>query len=41
MKEYRIGEILKNRRIELGLTQEEVSAGIYEPPTMSRIEICK
>lgn len=41
MKEYRIGEILKNRRIELGLTQEEVSAGIYEPPTMSRIETGK
>lgn len=38
MKEYRIGEFIKQRRIELGLTQEELCEGICEPSTMSRIE---
>lgn len=38
MKEFHIGEVIKKRRIELGLTQEELCEGIYEPPTMSRIE---
>ena len=38
MKEFHIGEVIKQRRIELGLTQEELCEGIYEPPTMSRIE---
>lgn len=38
MKEIHIGEIIKKRRIELGLTQEELCEGICEPPTMSRIE---
>lgn len=38
MQEISIGEIIRNRRIELGLTQEKVCEGIYEPPTMSRIE---
>lgn len=38
MREYRIGEIIRKRRIELGLTQGELCEGIYEEPTMSRIE---
>lgn len=38
MKEFHIGEVIKQRRMELGLTQEELCEGIYEPPTMSRIE---
>lgn len=38
MQEFSIGEVIKQRRIELGLTQEELCEGIYEPPTMSRIE---
>jgi len=38
MKEFPIGEVIRQRRIELGLTQEELCEGIYEPPTMSRIE---
>ncbi len=38
MREFSIGEVIKQRRIELGLTQEELCEGIYEPPTMSRIE---
>lgn len=39
MKEFFIGEILRNRRIELGLTQEQVCEGIFnEPSTLSRIE---
>ena len=38
MKEFPIGEVIRQRRMELGLTQEELCEGIYEPPTMSRIE---
>lgn len=38
MKEFHIGEVIRQRRIELSLTQEELCQGIYEPPTMSRIE---
>lgn len=38
MKEFPIGEVIRQKRIELGLTQEELCEGIYEPPTMSRIE---
>lgn len=38
MKEFPIGEVIRQRRIELGLTQEELCEGIYEPSTMSRIE---
>lgn len=39
MKEFFIGEVLKKRRIELGLTQEQVCEGIFsEPSTLSRIE---
>ena len=38
MREIHIGEIIKQRRLELGLTQEELCEGICEPPTMSRIE---
>lgn len=38
MKELHIGEIIKQRRQELGITQEDLCEGICEPPTMSRIE---
>lgn len=38
MKEFHIGKVIRKKRIELGLTQEELCEGIYEPPTMSRIE---
>ena len=31
MREFSIGEVIKQRRIELGLTQEELCEGIYEP----------
>ncbi len=33
-----IGEIIRQRRIELGMTQEQLGEGIYEPTTLSRIE---
>ncbi|MEE0811795.1 helix-turn-helix domain-containing protein [Blautia sp.] len=38
MKELFIGEVIKKRRKELGLTQEELCEGICEPSTISRIE---
>ncbi len=38
MKEIHICEIIKQRRMELGLTQDELCRGICEPATMSRIE---
>ena len=38
MKELFIGEVVKRRRKELGLTQEELCEGICEPSTISRIE---
>lgn len=38
MNMHHIGEVLRNRRIELGYSQEKVCAGICEPPTLSRIE---
>ncbi len=38
MIEIHIGEIIRQRRMELKLTQEELCQGICEPCTMSRIE---
>ena len=38
MKQLQIGSIIKQRRIELGLTQEELCEGICSPPTICRIE---
>lgn len=38
MKEYSIGEVLRKRRLELGLTQAELCEGICESSTLSRIE---
>lgn len=38
MKELRIGEVIKKRREELGLTQRELCEGICEIMTLSRIE---
>lgn len=38
MREVPIGEVIRNRRKELGLTQETVCEGICEPITLSRIE---
>lgn len=38
MKELFIGEMIKRKRKELGLTQEQLCEGICEPSTISRIE---
>ena len=38
MKELFIGEVIKRKRKELRLTQEELCEGICEPSTISRIE---
>lgn len=38
MQELPIGEVVRNRRKELRLTQEMVCSGICEPMTLSRIE---
>lgn len=38
MKQIHIGQIIRQRRIELNMTQEELCAGICETATMSRIE---
>ncbi len=38
MREIPIGEVIRNRRRELGLTQAKVCEGICEPMTLSRIE---
>lgn len=38
MKEIFLGEIIRQRRLELGLTQEELCEGICEPMTISRFE---
>ena len=39
MKEVFLGEVIRQRRLELGLTQEELCEGICEPMTISRFEI--
>lgn len=38
MKVLNIGELIRQRRIECGFSQEELCYGICEQPTMSRIE---
>lgn len=38
MRNYRIGDIIKRKRIELGITQEQLCEGICEPSTLSKIE---
>lgn len=38
MREVFLGEYIKQRRLELGLTQEQVCEGICEPITISRME---
>lgn len=38
MKEVFLGEVIRQRRLELGLTQEELCEGICEPMTISRFE---
>lgn len=38
MKEVFLGEVIKQRRIELKLTQEQLCEGICEPITISRME---
>lgn len=38
MKEIFLGEVIRQRRLELGLTQEELCEGICEPMTISRFE---
>lgn len=39
MKEIFLGDVIRQRRLELGLTQEELCEGICEPMTISRFEI--
>ena len=38
MREVFLGEYMKQRRLELGLTQEQLCEGICEPMTISRME---
>lgn len=38
MQEVFLGEVIRQRRLELGLTQEELCEGICEPMTISRFE---
>lgn len=38
MQNFLLGEFIRQRRLNLGLTQEEVCQGICEPITLSRIE---
>jgi len=38
MREIFLGEVIKRRRLELGLTQEQLCEGICEPITISRLE---
>lgn len=38
MQEIFLGDMIKRRRKELGLTQEELCKGICEPMTISRLE---
>lgn len=38
MQNYRLGEYIRQRRLDLGLTQEQVCAGICESITLSRFE---
>lgn len=38
MQEIFLGEVIRQRRLELGLTQEELCEGICEPMTISRFE---
>lgn len=38
MKEVFLGDVIRQRRLELGLTQEELCEGICEPMTISRFE---
>lgn len=38
MQNFLLGEFIRQRRLDLGLTQEEVCDGICEPITLSRIE---
>ena len=38
MKELFLGEYIKKKRLEMGITQEELSEGICEPITISRLE---
>lgn len=38
VKEVFLGEVIRQRRLELGLTQEELCEGICEPMTISRFE---
>ena len=38
MKNVFLGEYIKQRRLDLGLTQEQLCYGICEPMTLSRLE---
>lgn len=38
MAVFQLGTVIKNRREELGITQEDLADGICSVPTLSRIE---
>lgn len=38
MAVFQLGAVIKNRREELGITQEDLADGICSVPTLSRIE---
>lgn len=38
MQEIFLGEAIKQRRLKMGLTQEQLCEGICEPITISRLE---
>ena len=38
MQEMFLGDVIKRRRLELNLTQEQLCQGICEPITISRLE---
>ena len=39
MQNFLLGEYIRQRRLDLGLTQAEVCSGICEPITLSRLEM--
>lgn len=41
MREVLIGEAIRQRRLELGMTQEQLGEGIFDPVSISRIETGK
>ena len=38
MRGYKVGDVIKQRREAMGITQEELCLGIFDVSTLSRIE---